>query len=434
MEKYILSLLFCSIEMSAVSLVYIGLLKVLKNRQLPVLRYYSWLVILVGFLLPIKPNFGKAAVTINEPNAAYTYREQSINAAVPTSPSINIFQILFIVWLAVAILYLITSLCRYRIFRRGVSRLSRKADQRTLDLAADMARELCITPPVKVMILKEITTPMMTGLLAPTILLPDRRFDDTELRLILKHELTHFKHKDLWVKLLVMVCRAVYWFDPIFILISRSIEQECEHYCDHSVITGENAEQKKLYCQSILNTVSAQNSFRKTTLRPVMATNFYTPKQGLKHRLSLILSSKRKKRFALVGFVVAVLTALSGSVIAFASNTEIPPENDTSKITTTTTNAVETVAVTNTPEKSEISENTQKAKTTTMTVTSKVDTAPIDLEEDPIVTAAPPNYDTVTNDTSTAPYYDNEPIVTTAPAEWDYGGDVTTVTYTGELW
>ena len=59
MEKFILSLLFCSIEMSAVSLVYIGLLKVLKNRQLPVLRYYSWLVILVGFLLPIKPNFGK---------------------------------------------------------------------------------------------------------------------------------------------------------------------------------------------------------------------------------------------------------------------------------------------------------------------------------------------------------------------------------------
>ena len=433
MEKFILSLLFCSLEMSAVSIVYIGLLKALKNRQLPVLRYYSWLVILVGFLMPIKPNFGKAAVTLNEPNTTYTYKEQSANAAAPTSPSINFFQILFAVWLAVAILYLITSLCRYRIFRRSVSRLSKKADRRTLDLAADTAMELCITPPVKVMILKEITTPMMTGLLAPTILLPNRQFDDTELRLILKHELFHFKHKDLWVKLLVMVCRAVYWFDPIFILISRSIEQECEHYCDHSVITGENAEQKKLYCQSILNTLSAQNSFRKTTLRPVMATNFYTPKQGLKHRLSLILSSKRKKRFALVGFVAAVLTALSGSVIAFASNTEIPPENDTSKITTTTTNAVETVAVTNTPEKSKSSENTQKAKTTTMTVTSKVDTAPVDLKEDPIVTEAPPNYDTVTNDTSMAPYYDNEPIVTTAPAEWDYGGDVTTVTYTGEL-
>ena len=248
---------------------------------------------------------------------------------------------------------------------------------------------------------------MMTGLLAPTILLPDRRFDDTELRLILKHELIHFKHKDLWVKLLVTVCRAVYWFDPIFILISRSIEQECEHYCDHSVITGENAEQKKLYCQSILNTVSAQNNIRKTTLHPVIATNFYTPKQGLKHRLSLILSNKRKKRFALVVFVAVVLTAASGSVIAFASNTEIPPEKDMPKITATTIKEVETVAVTNTPEKSENSEDMQKAKTTTMTVTSKVDTAPVDLEVDPIVTAAPPNYDTVTNDTSTAPYYDS---------------------------
>lgn len=60
-----------------------------------------------------------------------------------------------------------------------------------------------ISASVKVIILSEIGSPMMFGLLSPVILLPNRIFAEDELRLIFKHELTHFKHKDLWVKILI---------------------------------------------------------------------------------------------------------------------------------------------------------------------------------------------------------------------------------------
>lgn len=322
MEKFMLSLLFCSLEMSAVSLVYMGLLKALKNRQQPVLRYYSWVVILIGFLLPVKPSFGTPALTVSAPAVSYETAQPSYAVVEQSEPIINIYQVLFVIWSVGCFAYLSVYLYRYSSFRRSIRRLSLPANNSTLALAESTAEALGITKPVRVFIMREISSPMMTGLRAPVILLPDRHFDSTELRLIIKHELTHFKHKDLWIKLLTIICRAVHWFDPMMLFITRSIEQECEHYCDHSVTAHENTENKKLYCQSILSTVSAHDKCRKCRLRPVMATNFYTPKQGLKHRLTLILSSKRKKRFAFIAITAILLTTVSGSAIAFANTAD----------------------------------------------------------------------------------------------------------------
>lgn len=436
MEKFVLSLLFCSLEMSVVSLLYLGLLKALKNRQMPVLRYYSWLVIIVGFLFPIKPNFGKAAVTINELPVTQDHTEPSMAIAAQSSSTPNIYQIIFAVWLTVAVLYLITSLCRYKSFRRSVKRLSAAAGRNTLILAKQTARSIGIKAPIKVVIIKGISSPMMIGLLAPTILLPDRQFDKIELQLILKHELTHFKHKDLWFNLLMILCRAVHWFNPIMIAISRSIEQECEHYCDFSVVKNENVKTKKLYCRSILNTVSEHNRYRKTKLHPVMATNFYTPKQGLKHRLGMIISGKRKRKFALVMIIAVVLTIASGSVVAFASDTEKSQKSERFGASIEDTALEDTFIATSTipTETSSSAEKSKNAKTTTTTVTSKADTAPTEYLDEPIVTQAPDNMENglieTTTTTVTYPYYYDEPIVPTTTTQWNHEDDgvLTTIT------
>ena len=149
MEKYILSLLLCSAEMSAVALVYIALLRALKNRQAPVLRYYSWLVILAGFLIPFKPRFGNAAITVPEPAA---YVPQNFTAE-PES-GISVCQILFWVWLAGALVSLILCAVRYSAFRRGIHRLSVSADRDTSELAESIARELGTAARVKVAVMK----------------------------------------------------------------------------------------------------------------------------------------------------------------------------------------------------------------------------------------------------------------------------------------
>ncbi len=317
MERFIMQLLACAAEMSVVSLIYIGLLRLLKNCQQPVVRYYVWLALLIGFLTPFKPSFGSGAVTISAP-------EQAV-VAVPSesvqSSTFNIWNVVFIVWAVGMVISLIHFAVRYKAFRKSIRRLSRSAGRDTQILADGIATSMGIWSEVRVLVLKGLASPMMTGLFKPTVLLPEREFSKAELRLVIRHELTHFKHKDLWFKLLVVLCRAIYWFDPIMLLIDRCIDRECEYFCDSSVMKGENAEVRKRYCASILDTVSAQSrQSGNSGLRPVMATNFCVSKKGLKHRLGLILSKRTKKKYFAVCFTAVALTVVSGSFIAFADH------------------------------------------------------------------------------------------------------------------
>lgn len=315
MERIIIQLLACAAEMSVVSLIYIGLLRLLKNRQQPVVRYYVWLALLIGFLTPFKPSFGSGAVTISAPEQAVA----AVSSESVQSSTFNIWDIVFIIWAVLVVISLVHFAVRYKAFCKSIRRLSKPVDNQTQILADEIATTMNIWSEVRVLVLKGLASPMMTGLFKPTILLPERKISQTELRLILRHELTHFKHKDLWFKLLFTACRAVYWFDPIMLLIDRCIDRECEYFCDSSVMKGKNTETRKRYCESILDTASAQ-SRHAGGLRPVMATNFCISKKGLKHRLGLILSKRAKKKYLAVCAAAVALTAVSGSLIAFADH------------------------------------------------------------------------------------------------------------------
>ena len=317
MERFIMQLLACAAEMSVVSLIYIGLLRLLKNRQQPVVRYYVWLALLGGFLTPFKPSFGSGAVTISAPEQAVA----AVSSESVQSSTFNIWDIVFIIWAALTVISLVHFAVRYKIFCKSIRRLSKPVDDQAQILANEIATTMNIWSEVRVLVVKGLASPMMTGLFKPTVLLPEREFSKAELRLVIRHELTHFKHKDLWFKLLVVLCRAIYWFDPIMLLIDRCIDRECEYFCDSSVMKGENSEVRKRYCASILDTVSAQSrQSGNSGLRPVMATNFCVSKKGLKHRLGLILSKRTKKKYFAVCFTAVALTVVSGSFIAFAES------------------------------------------------------------------------------------------------------------------
>ncbi|MBQ8119508.1 MAG: M56 family metallopeptidase [Ruminococcus sp.] len=389
MERFIMQLLACAAEMSIVSLVYIGLLSLLKNRQQPVVRYYVWIALLIGFLTPFKPSFGSGAVTIPAPEQAAV---TATNVPVQSS-SFNIWNIVFIVWVVGSVISLVHFAVRYKAFCKSIRRLSRSVGRDTQILADDIATSMGIWSEFRVVVVKGLVSPMMTGLFKPTVLLPEREFSKAELRLVIRHELTHFKHKDLWFKLLVVLCRAVYWFDPIMLLIDRCIDRECEYFCDSSVMKGENAEVRKRYCASILDTVSAQSrQSGNSSLRPVMATNFCVSKKGLKHRLGLILSKRAKKKYLAVCAAAVALTAVSGSLIAFADHKQAEqpdPQPVNAQVTTVSSPRVpeQTYAQTTRKTSEQPSETTvtyaqttRKAAETT-TVTYEVTTALVRTEQ-----------------------------------------------------
>ena len=126
------------------------------------------------------------------------------------------------------------------------------------------------------------------------------------------------------------------------ILFGRSIEQECEYYCDMAVMGDEPESMRKVYCQSILNTLADQVQRRNSAFRPVLATSFYSPKTGLKHRFSMVLSGK--KRMVTVILVLSVLlTVLSGFAVSGSSSNTNRKENKKQRRTEVTESSAELV-------------------------------------------------------------------------------------------
>ena len=105
------------------------------------------------------------------------------------------------------------------------------------------------------------------------------------------------------------------------VLFARSIEQECEYYCDMSVMENEPEKMRKVYCNSIVNTLADQVRRNGREMRPVLATSFYSPKSGLKHRFSMVLRGKTRKVIGVL-ILAGMLTVVSGFVLGEKSGKE----------------------------------------------------------------------------------------------------------------
>ena len=314
---------------------------------------------MIGFLIPIRLNFGRAFFTIPQRESVTPVVTGGVITKVEPAGSgisIDLLPILLLtVYLLGVVTYLLISFVRFSRWKRTVLRLS--VSDKRYDAILRSATEDMGIGSVDLRFSGVISSPMMIGLRTPTILLPVREYGYDELRLILKHEMMHFIHKDLWIKLLLIICRAVHWFNPFMVLFARAIEQECEYYCDMSVMEDEPETMKKIYCTSIVNTLADQ--VRKSTreARPVLATSFYSPKSGLKHRFTMILGGKKRM---LVGILVltGLLTVVSGFVFAGKSTSDTVSDGSKLSRTGTAVSSEEWEEVTTWTEPDEVEETT----------------------------------------------------------------------------
>lgn len=81
-----------------------------------------------------------------------------------------------------------------------------------------------------------LDTPMLMGLWRPCILLPEVELEEQQLRYVLLHELSHRRRRDLWLKFLLLVAKAVHWFNPLVWWMARRASADIEVACDADVL------------------------------------------------------------------------------------------------------------------------------------------------------------------------------------------------------
>ena len=322
MQAFLTTLLECSVAMSAISLAYMAAMPLLSKRYTPKWRYYVWLVIVIGWILPFRPQLDATLLPV-QISAIQVIPVEYIGAGEPlmmvaneTSrvSSILLWWVIAGIWV-IGVMGMITyHAWRHWRFIKMVSRWSEDVtNSQALGILDALRAELKIRTQVELKACPGITSPMMIGFLRPVVLLPSTKIAADGLALILRHELVHFKRNDLWYKALVLLATAVHWFNPVVYIMAKAIAAQCEISCDELVLQGASFQQRKQYGETIIGVV--RNGAK---LQTVLSTNFYGGKKSMKTRIFSIMDTTKKK--AGIAILGVALIATIGTGIVFAAN------------------------------------------------------------------------------------------------------------------
>ena len=68
MQGFMIALLTCSFTMSALALCFIAVTPLLAKRYTAKSYYYAWLIIVIGLIIPFRPQFDHALVKVDVPS------------------------------------------------------------------------------------------------------------------------------------------------------------------------------------------------------------------------------------------------------------------------------------------------------------------------------------------------------------------------------
>lgn len=223
---------------------------------------------------------------------------------------IPVTTILFYGYLAGAAAFLLCQGVSYVRFRRTVRRWRSgvaRGDYRAL--LQDTARSLNVTAP-EMFVCEAISTPAVTGVLHPQLLLPHEHYDSSDLRYILRHELCHLKRRDMLFKLVLLAANAMHWFNPVVYLMLRQADEDIELACDSAATDGLDRAERAAYSRTLLAAVQSH-------VRALPATTcFGGTVERLKRRITNVLGAQKKRGLGVVALVLA-LTLTAGCAVGW---------------------------------------------------------------------------------------------------------------------
>ena len=238
-----------------------------------------------------------------------------------TTRYIPVTTILFYGYLAGAAAFLLYEGVSYARFRRTVRRWSgsvTRGDYRAL--LDETACSLSVNAP-KMLICEAVTTPAVTGLFRPTLLLPHERYELSELRYILRHELCHLKRHDMLLKLVLLAANAMHWFNPVVYLMLRQADEDIELACDSAATDDLDRAERAAYSRTLLAAV-------QSNVRALPATTcFGSTVERLKRRITNVLGAQKKRGLGVVALVLT-LTLTAGCAVSWGERAQTQKNGD----------------------------------------------------------------------------------------------------------
>ena len=340
-EKLLNNLMQIGLTVSLAALVPLILRRLMKKRYPARMVCVVWAILALRLLVPVQLTLPQAPVQVM-PRTNYVVQSnqtafrqaglpvaqnparwvtgtqaQMLSAAdTGTVKTVDITDILLTLWLAGVISCILwQGIGYYRLIRslKGKSRSVERADLHTI--LQEQCADLVIDREIPLRVSAAADCPMLAGFIHPTLYLPDERISRTDAAFIFRHELTHYKHGDLWLKLVLLAARCLHWFNPLVHLIARFAQEDIEAACDDAVVRGHDGAYRRAYGETILRSAIAQAQKRKA-----LVSCFGDDKKTLMRRFEGLFDKSVKKRGVALVVMIALLVGSLSCTIAVGDN------------------------------------------------------------------------------------------------------------------
>lgn len=158
--------------------------------------------------------------------------------------------------------------------------------------------------------------PCFMGILRPRVALPVQNFSKEQLKMIMLHELTHYKQRDMYLLALVQLIQMIHWFCPPVWFLGKAARQYSEYACDEKVCGRVGG--RKIYYDMIFEVMCASN-YQKGLFSMYMIED----KNELVRRKKYMKVVETRKKKPIVCVVCCFLMVVCSSMTIWAAADEM---------------------------------------------------------------------------------------------------------------
>ena len=268
MDEILMDLFALSLGGGVVALVLMGVARVTRARYAAKWRRVIWALLCLRLiiLLPLVPQV-QAPVQMTVPQMDRPVAVSAAPTVAPNTgtapqihpdeeekaPALTMSHIVSGVWLLGMCGVLVWSGVSHMRLRRYLRRWAAvETREEVCCRYAAQAQRLNLKRVPKLLACPGLEVPMLTGLVAPALMLPQDASPEDGLDYALLHELIHYRRRDIWLKALVMLTGSVHWFNPVMWLMVRQVDRDIELACDEMALTVLPEEERLAYGETIL--------------------------------------------------------------------------------------------------------------------------------------------------------------------------------------
>lgn len=244
----------------------------------------------------------------------------------------SIAHIIIGIWILGIIVSAFLLLYRYHRLRRDINLLPEAQDPTVLSqFDRILAEKHFARSRFHVRESRELSSPFVTGLLHPVIVVPTLTLSQQEWYYVLSHETAHYLHGDTLYKLLIELLKIVFWWNPLFYLFCDKISIYIEESAD-LLATEQLDDDSKLEYLDCLVHVAKESIHHPLLSHSTLSFDGYA-KSELKKRIVVIMNSienpqaSNKKR-GQYGFIILMIlvTFLSYGIILEPISPNLPTD------------------------------------------------------------------------------------------------------------